>query len=771
MAIMGRLIIAVAFAIGASSTACAQAWLDELKGKPETAISFADARDAFNRYYEKHPIDARKDRVRPLFAEAIVEPKERLDIEAFKLFKRWEWLIEPRIYPSGKLDVEKINSIKLGIPKQDKDLMLRQIQGGKGPFGITVDQGVVRWPMPNLWTQLGPSDAVSGTNLGRVNSIKFDPGNSAVLYLGSPDGGVWKSVDGGLAWKPLFDSQPTLSVGDVAISFSHSNVLYVSTSDPFGYGTPFWGGTYSVGVMKSTDGGTSWTSTGLTSSVAEHRVIRRLVIHPTDDNILLAATSDGTYRTADGGSHWTRVQQDSSYDAEFQADDGNIAYITTDHVLKSGDAGLTFTALSASCGGSRFNVEVSRSQPTTLYTLCTDGVVQKSTDAGSTWQQATTSGVQLYGYYDNVLAVSPVDPNVLFVAGFDMRRSTDGGKSWSAVPAAMHPDNHCIAFVPGSSSAILVGNDGGVFKTTNSGSSWTSLNKSLAITQFYGLGISRTNASLMELGAQDNGNMKFRAGVFESITNADGMRGFIDWSNPNVIYSSIQNGGFYRSTDAGATFVSISTPAAGAWVSPWQQDATIPNTIYAATDKVYKSKDRGGTWSAISGSLSGIDQFRVLRVAPSNSQFAYAGDGQHLYRTQNGGANWSDITHGLPTSSNFLTDVCVHDNDPKVLYVTFSGYMAGEKVYRSNDAGTSWTNISGSLPNLPANTIIRDRGADALYVGTDSGVYYRNASLSDWVPYKLGLPNVIVDQLQIHYGARVLRAATYGRGVWEAPLK
>jgi photosystem II stability/assembly factor-like uncharacterized protein len=150
----------------------------------------------------------------------------------------------------------------------------------------------------------------------------------------------------------------------------------------------------------------------------------------------------------------------------------------------------------------------------------------------------------------------------------------------------------------------------------------------------------------------------------------------------------------------------------------------------------------------------------------------YAGNGNKLYRTTNGGGVWTDITAGLPVGSNYLTYVTVKDTNPNTAYVTFSGYVAGQKVYRTTNGGAAWTNISGTLTNMPVNCVTYENNPkNALYIGTDAGVYYINDSLSDWIPYKFGLPNVIVSELEIHYGAKIIRAATYGRGLWEAPLK
>ena len=330
-----------------------------------------------------------------------------------------------------------------------------------------------------------------------------------------------------------------------------------------------------------------------------------------------------------------------------------------------------------------------------------------------------------------------------------------------------------MRFLPGSSTTIFTGNDGGLFKSTNSGATWTSLNKGLAITQFYGVGISKTNPTIMVMGAQDNGNMKYSAGTITNITNADGMRGFVDWSDANTLYVSIQYGDFFRSTNGGTTFTPINTPSAGAWNSPWMQDPKVATTIYAGTDKVYKSTNQGTTWTTISGALEGVSTFEVLGVAPSDPMHIYAGNGTKLYHTANGGDTWKDVTAGLLRRFQLPHRDCHqrHRSEYRVCNIQRLQFRPG-RCTRSTDGGAGWANVSGTLPNMPADAIVHENNAnDSLYVGTDAGVYYRDSTLADWVPYKSGLPNVIVDQLEIHYATKVIRAATYGRGAWEAPLK
>jgi photosystem II stability/assembly factor-like uncharacterized protein len=733
-------------------------WLRRLPNKAATDLTFADFKGAFDGEYGANALALEDIRPYRLTLAANAEtPAQKKAAEERKLFRRWEWFTAPRVYPSGRWDSERVFTELQRVRSVDGDLLGRV----GAPLGAA----------PPKWLPIGPFDAVGGTNLGRVNAIAFDPVDPKVIYIGAADGGLWRSPDSGSTWVPLTDTLPTLSIADIAIDPVNPKHIFIATGDGFGYGNPFWGGTYSIGVWVTTDGGGTWNPTGLTLAVALNRTVRRLAMHPKNPQILLAATSAGLFRTADGGVTWTSIWNTSTFDVEFNPSDGSVVYATTAQLLKSTNAGVSFAALSVSCPGARYNVEVARSSPNTVYTLCTNGTVQKSINAGGSWSTTTAPGVTLYGYYDNVLAVSPIDPNLVVVAGFDIRRTTNGGTSWAALSPAGHVDNHCLRFAPGSSTTLLGGNDGGIFRTVNGGTTWSSLSKGLAITQFYRLGLSRITAGLMTAGAQDNGNMKLSAGAWANITNADGMGGFIDFANDNNVYATIQNGALYRSMNGGSTWTGINTPATGAWVTPFLQDPVVAKTIYAATDKVYKSTTQGTSWSAISGALTGISQFTILKVN-ANPKVILAGDGHKLFRTTNAGASWADITGSLPVAANYLTDAAMSDSNPQLIWTTFSGYNPGQKVFKSLDGGASWTNISGALPNIPMNCVVSEKKAlNPIYIGTDSGVYYVKDGLAGFVPFKFGLPNVIVDELEIHYGSLKLVAATYGRGLWRTDLK
>jgi photosystem II stability/assembly factor-like uncharacterized protein len=731
-------------------------WLKRLPQRSPDELTFNDFVTAFEA--QARLTAAPREDVRPIRDLSAEGLRQKAAAEQENLFRRWEWFTRPRVYPTNRWDGAKVFAEFARVRAVDTALIAKASKFA--PPG----------PLPK-WDPLGPSDAIGGTNVGRVNAIAFDPSSANVIYIGTANGGLWKSADNGATWSPLTDTLPTLSIGDVAIDPITSTNVYVATGDAFGYGNPFWGGTYSMGVWKSSDGGNTWKATGLTLNVAQNRTIRRLTIHPSDPKILLAATSDGLFRTDDGGVTWMKVWNSSAFDVEFTPDDGSVVYATTDRVIKSTDGGKNFVPLATTCADARYNIEIARADPRTLYTLCSNGAVQKSVDGGATWRSTADPGAYLYGYYDNVLAVSPVDSDVVVVAGSDIKKTTNGGASWVSVPTAGHVDNHCVRFAPHSSTAVLVGNDGGLFRTSDGGNNWTSLNKGLAITQFYRLGLSRATPGLMVAGAQDNGNMRLSAAAWTNISGADGMGGFIDFANDNNVYAAIQRGALYRSTDSGNSWTPISTPSEGAWVTPFDQSRTVATTIYAATDKVYKSTDQGTSWNPISSLLPGTGPLTILRLH-ANPDLLLAGDGQKLYRTTDGGSHWTDITGTLPVSTNYLTDVVASENDQQTLWATFSGYNAGQKVYKSTDGGVTWVNISGSLPNVPVNCIVWERKAkNPIYIGTDSGVYYIEDGLPDFVPFKRGLPNVIVDELEIQYGTRKIIAATYGRGVWQSDLR
>ena len=311
------------------------AWLQRIPQKNADDYTFADFKDAFEAQARLTP--APQESVTPVTAAGPDDPASKRLSEEENLYRRWEWFTQPRVFPTGRWDNEKVFNELQRVAAADTALVATT---AKTTRMADPESLLKKWK----WTPLGPSDAVGGTNLGRVNAIAFDPANPKMLYIGAADGGVWRSKDSGSTWTPLTDALPTLSIGDIAVDPKNPNTIYVATGDAFGYGNPFWGGTYSIGVWKSTNGGATWSPTGLTTQVGQTRTIRRLALNPANPMTLMAATSAGLFRTTDGGATWSTLWNNSTFDVEFNALDGKTVYATTDKVQKSSDGGCDVLA-------------------------------------------------------------------------------------------------------------------------------------------------------------------------------------------------------------------------------------------------------------------------------------------------------------------------------------------------------------------------------------------------------------------------------------------
>ena len=366
----------------------------------------------------------------------------------------------------------------------------------------------------------------------------------------------------------------------------------------------------------------------------------------------------------------------------------------------------------------------------------------------------------------------------MFIGGVNIWKSTDGGSTW-AISAHwyggdgnpyVHADVHSLKFMPGSNNTVYAACDGGLFTTSNSGAAWNDLSNGLSIGQIYRLGCSSVNSNLVMTGWQDNGSNLLNSSFWSNVIGGDGMECLIDRSDPDIMYGSYYYGAFQRSDDGGNSWNSVTNniTETGAWITPLVEDPVDAATIYAGYDNLWKSTNHGDFWTKISN-FADSSLIYCLTIASSNVDYMYIYRNNSVYRSTNGGATWADIGAGLPAL--YVTSIAVSPDDPDVLWVSLSGYSNNEKVYTSRNGGTSWTNYSGTLPNIPANTIIMESGTDeGLYVGTDLGVFYRDSTMSDWTAFNTNLPNVIVDELEIQYSTGKLRAATYGRGLWQSDL-
>ncbi len=720
------------------------------------SANFYDIQNSFNNYWDNKTYEKGK---------------------GWKQFKRWEWFMEPRVYPSGKLP-----NPALAYEEAMKFEKTYQVKKGKQNNKAA------------NWTPLGPTSWNSiGWNpgIGRINAITVDPNNSNTIYVGTPAGGCWKTTNGGSNWTPLTDNLSSLGVSGIAVDPTNSNIVYLATGDGDGNDT------YSIGVLKSTDGGTTFNTTGLNWSTTQARVMRKIIIHPTNSNILFVASSNGLYKSTDAGTSWSNVLSGSIRDVEFNPSNPNTMFSCTNTVYyKSTNGGNNFTNITNGVPGAgvgRISIAVTANDSNYVYLLASNSGdngflgLYRSVDGGNSFTLRTNTP-NVFGYntnggdaggqswYDMALAVSPTNKNEVYTGGINVWKSTNGGSSLTALSkwnwptgsyGYVHADIHTLDFY---GSTLFCGSDGGIFKSTNAGNTFTDLTSGIQHSQFYRLSNSVTDASIVMGGTQDNGSFMKKNSTWTHVTGGDGMECVVDYSNANIMYSSSQYGNLYKSTNGGGSFNGItgSISASGAWVSPYTLDPVNPNTIYLGYQNIWKSTNGGGSWSTISSFTSGAD-LKSLVVAQSNNNTIYAATDNIIYKTTNGGGNWTNITAGLPNS--VITYISVHNTNPNILWVSLSGFTSGQKVYKSTNGGASWINLSGNLPNLPINCIVYENGTNnGVYVGTDMGIYYKNDDLALWQAYMTNLPNVIVNELEIHYGSGKIRAATFGRGIWESDL-
>jgi PKD repeat protein len=447
------------------------------------------------------------------------------------------------------------------------------------------------------------------------------------------------------------------------------------------------------------------------------------------------------------------------------------------------------------------SIAVSDANTAYVYVLAANNAygyngLYRSTNSGTTFTTRSTSPNVLgysstggdtggQGWYDLALAVSPLNAEHVIVGGVNIWRSTTGGTSWtinahwtgSGAPY-VHADIHALEYLPGSGTTYFAGCDGGIFKTTNSGTAWADLSAGLQIAQIYRIGCSATNSNLLLTGWQDNGTNRHNTGAWSEVLGGDGMEALIDFTNANVQYGELYYGDIYRTTTGGNLTTNIvgsggtGVNADGDWVTPYIINPQRANTLVVGKAQAYRSFNRGTSWAALGATAAGTGNLNAMAFAPTDSNYLYVSKYDRFFVSTNSGTSFTDRTTGLPVASAAISYIAVASNNPQHVWVTFSGYSAANKVWYSANAGVTWTNYTTGLPNLPANCIVYQNGStsDALYVGTDVGVYYRDNTASSWVAYNAGLPNVIIKELEIQYGISKLRAATFGRGVWQSDL-
>lgn len=694
------------------------------------------------------------------------------------------------------------------------------------------------------WTALGP-----GNLGGRVRAMIFHPTNPNVMFAATVMGGVWRTTNAGANWEPLTDLMPNLAFTCLTFDPQNPNTLYAATGESSSLIGRIKGG----GIFKSTDGGNTWSHLSATNT-ENFAYINKLVVSPNNSQRLYAATENGLFRSTDGGANWSRLltnpngfpeacwdvvlRKDKTTDYVFAAHQSNNRVVVSRNVDAAG-AGTWEAVFSSDFSMREMVLALAPSNQSVIYVLLRQSGfeqlkgIHRSTsngDSGTWTSQLNTMGIAgslngallhdsarslaaecgtvlsplaIYGFYARTLAVDPVDPNRLWAGSVNLFRSDDGGANWglasyptaaSNAPQYLPAGQHVIAFAPAyngtTNQTMFVGNDGGVYRTTNSGAkvasgfaaacnpnntsvSWTSLNTNFAAALFYHgqvfpngtayLGATQTQGIVRGSDAEgNNGWRTILAGIGSNVA--------IDYNQPNTIYATIANQGIvWKSTDGGNTFSRVMAGEVAGPFSPAFRNLLIdPSDSQRVWAGGWITENAAGRWRPFVGINQGL-----LAISPFDSNFmlsgvTYSGD---IWRTRNGlgeTVTWEQSA----SRSGSLSWLAFDPKNNQVAYATYSS-LGGKHVYRTSDGGMSWSAIDGTgttaLPDVPVHCLVVDPNDTArLYVGTDLGVFVSTDGGTTWAVEKTGFGGFVTKSLAVNTvnGVTHLYAFTFGRGVW-----
>ncbi len=648
------------------------------------------------------------------------------------------------------------------------------------------------------WTSIGPAPISNGQTpgknpvSGRVVAIAADPANANVIYLAAASGGIWKTIDGGGSWTPLTDNQATLVMGSITLAPSNDNIIYAGTGEPNNSGDSYYG----RGVLKSTDGGTTWSLMG--NSTFFRKAIGKVIVSPTDPNTVYAMVANsgvnglggglGVYKSTNGGTTWSNttasIETTTNYtDLVMDPSNPQVLYCAlgkggvgsaNNGVYETTDGGTTWVKLTNfPVGGTttgRISVAIAPGNSQVLYASASDpstsGLlgVFKSIDGGATWTTISPAFNYMGGQgdYDQTIAVDPGNADIVYVGGQGdatraIMQSTDGGATWNGVALGAsgsdgpHGDHHAATF--DANGNYLDGNDGGIWKLDNSDLSslhWTDLNANLAITQFVAVGVAANDSGIVFGGTQDNGTDESNSGttVWTQRLGGDGARAIISPNNPYRVYSVAPVGSaspttfFRRSDDGGSSWNSrvtgIGTGDGGIFNRPFTID---PNSyggydrLVLGTDRVYESTNSGDTWTPIST----INAAGWTTNAGINTVALAASDVNTIYASA-GGSTFVTTNRGaswtkvnITGATDHVSQIIVDPTNSQVAYAVRDRF-GGSKVFRTTNGGLTWTSITGNLPDIPVYSIVlQPNGA-----GTGDDVLYVGSDIGVFTSSNLG---------------------------------
>lgn len=709
-----------------------------------------------------------------------------------------------------------------------------QIKGGTKAGDVPVIESA------SNWTSLGYCQTNGGTRIGgRVVCMAIDPNNTNNLWVGSASGGIWKSTNAGSTWTSVPTNLPVLGVSSIIIDPTNSNVIYAGTGEVYhtevgvmGYNVWKTRGTYGIGVIKSTNGGATWTQV-MPKLSSDLSAIQSMAFHPTNSNTVFACATDGVYRSTNAGSTWSKIynginvrdiainpsnpdqivisvgNMTNSVKGIFRTTNGSNANPTWTQITSGLPASFEGSIKLDNVGAGVLVASIGISSST----AASNREIYRSTDFGQTWAvvggttaSTTTNHCSYQFWFAHTVAINPFATDSIIFGGVDIYRYRISNTTRTTI-GGLHADHHDIKFDPIKRGTVYVCNDGGVYKSTNGGVSFTAINTGLNATQFYAsLGVSKTNANRMAGGLQDNGQVIFNGTnwVQPSWSGGDGTSAAISPSNDNIIIVSRDARAIKRSIDGGVNGSEIAGSYWGfagdsrtAFVAPIAFAPSDGTIVYQASDNLHKSTNSGasftnntlGTGTPPLTPSNFIEQRHktaiALAVSPTNpnkvyistSPFAqydndvndiYVNGTPNLLRTTTGGTPFTSIKGSLP--DRFVMDIAISKNNDDSVYVVLGGFGTSH-VYLTPDGGTTWLSRGAGLPDVPFNAILIDPvNQGTIYAGSDFGVYVSPDRGITWYDYNTGFYDAtLVMDLQVDANNKLI-AATHGKGVFRSDL-
>jgi hypothetical protein len=711
-----------------------------------------------------------------------------------------------------------------------KDISLDQVRQARAQAAKIPQDGT------QSWGYVGPSNIG-----GRIVGLVVDPSSPDTVYVAASGGGVWRSADAAKTFTPAWPAQQNQTMG--ALERGPDGTLWAGTGEanPPGGGLTFFGD----GVYSSTDGGRSWHNRGLGDSAA----IGRIAVDPSNPRRIFAAASGspykpvaqrGLYRSEDGGRSWQQVLAPGNdttgaidvvidpvnpkrmlaalWDHHrtaggrtyggvgsglFRSEDGGTTWTRVQNVTKLSGGDATGLTSDASLG--RIGLGIAPSRPDRVYVITgTQYGAEKgfyvSDDFGSSFAAGgKAGGGSRYQWWFAKIWVDPANPDHLLSADLNMRASTDGGKTWSAL-AGLHADQHALAWDPNVPNRLYVGNDGGVYRSDQNGATNTFIHAEVEpFNQSYHLAVAQDDPNRLATGLQDNGSVRSWTAAtppgdltrFNPFGGGDGHWVLIDPTDHNIYYECLQQGTCHGHQDVNGAETSwnfgarhsarITTDA------PMAFDPKNPSIVYFGGNVLDRSTDRARTFTAISPSgaadLAGgpptgepdpvyTNSYHTISAigVGNDSKTLYVGtDNGLLWRSDDLGQNWTALA-GVP--QRWVNSVVVDPKSADHVWVALSGFREGSaaaSVFETRNGGRTWSDASGNLPNAPVEMLTYDPVRNRLYAATDFGAYTVKASARNWTQIATGLPQTSVLDVKVSGDGATVYAATFGRSIWKAP--